>query len=109
MAITVTAVNDGPTAADDAYKTAEETVLTVAARGVLGNDSDPDGDPMSAVVGSGLEPRHCDLNANGSFSYTPPGNFRGSDSFTYRASEAAGLEPGHRDDHRHRRQRRNRL
>ena len=44
VTITVTAVNDAPVAADDAYTTAEDTALTVAAPGVLGNDSDPDGD-----------------------------------------------------------------
>src|SRR5215211_6745947 len=47
---TTTVPNRAPTAAADAYSTAEDTHLTVAAPGVLGNDTDPDGDSLSAVV-----------------------------------------------------------
>ena len=54
---------------------------------MLGNDSDPDGDPLSAVLVIGTEPRHPHPNANGSFTYTPAANYHGSDSFTYRASD----------------------
>jgi VCBS repeat-containing protein len=87
VTLTVTAVNDAPTAVDDAYSTAEDTALTVAAPGVLANNTDPDGDTLSAVAGSG--PSHGTLshNADGSFTYTPTANFNGSDSFTYRASD----------------------
>jgi VCBS repeat-containing protein len=87
VTITVTPVNDSPVAAADAYSTAEDTALTVPAPGVLGNDSDPDGDSLSAVVAS--QPSHgtLALNASGSFSYTPAANFNGTDSFTYRASD----------------------
>jgi VCBS repeat-containing protein len=91
VTITITATNDRPTAADDAYTTAEDTALTVDAPGVLGNDTDPDGDRLSGVAGSG--PSHGTLtrNTNGSFIYTPAANFNGTDSFTYRASDG-GLE-----------------
>ena len=41
--------------------TAEDTVLTVAAPGVLGNDSDPDGDPLTAVLVTG--PSHGSLTS----------------------------------------------
>ncbi len=87
VAITVTAVNDVPVAAGDAYTTAEDTVLTVPAPGVLGNDSDPDGDPLTAALVTGPSHGSLSLNANGSFSYTPAADFAGSDSFTYRASD----------------------
>jgi VCBS repeat-containing protein len=87
VTITITATNDAPTAADDAYSTAEDTALTVAAPGVLGNDSDPDGDTLSAVLAS--EPSHgtLTLDADGSFIYTPAADYHGSDAFTYRASD----------------------
>ena len=39
-----TPVNDAPVAVNDAYATDEDTALTVAAPGVLGNDTDVDGD-----------------------------------------------------------------
>ena len=65
--------------------------MTVAAPGVLGNDSDPDGDSLHAVLGSGPSHGTLALNPDGSFTYTPAGNFNGGDSFTYRASDG-GLE-----------------
>jgi VCBS repeat-containing protein len=87
VTITVTATNDGPTATDDAYSTAEDTALTVAAPGVLANDTDPDGDTLSAVAGSGPSHGTLSRNADGSFTYTPAADYNGSDSFTYRASD----------------------
>ena len=87
VSVLLNSTNQAPTAADDGYSTAEDTTLTVAAPGVLGNDSDPDGDTLSAVVGSGPSHGTLTLNADGSFSYTPVANFSGSDSFTYRASD----------------------
>jgi VCBS repeat-containing protein len=87
VTLTVTATNDAPVAADDAYPTAEDTPLSVAAPGVIGNDSDPDGDALSAVVASGPSHGSLTLNANGSFTYTPAASFNGSDAFTYHASD----------------------
>jgi len=80
--------NTVPTAAADAYSTNEDVPLTVAAPGVLGNDSDPDGDPLTAVKLT--NPTHGTLTAfgaNGSFSYAPGADFNGSDSFTYAAND----------------------
>ncbi len=51
--ITVTAVNDAPVAVNDSYTTAEDTTLTVAAPGVLGNDSDIDSPTLTAVLVTG--------------------------------------------------------
>jgi VCBS repeat-containing protein len=76
-----------PVALDDSYTTAEDTPLIVAAPGVLANDSDPDGDPLAAVLVSGPAHGTLTLNANGAFTYTPAANFNGTDSFTYRASD----------------------
>jgi VCBS repeat-containing protein len=89
VTITITAANDGPTVADDAYTTAEDTALTMATPGVLGNDSDPDGDPLSALLVSGPGHGALALNADGSFTYSPAADFTGSDSFTYRASDGS--------------------
>jgi hypothetical protein len=50
VTITVRAYDDAPVAVDDEYTTQEDTPLTVAAPGVLGNDTDADGDPLIAVL-----------------------------------------------------------
>src|SRR2546430_437660 len=87
VSITITAVNDAPVAVNDGYTTAEDTALNVAAPGVLANDSDVDGDTLSAVLVS--QPTHgsLTLNSNGSFSYVPAANYNGPDSFTYKAHD----------------------
>ena len=74
-------------ATDDAYTTAEDTALTVAAPGVLTNDSDLDSTTLSAVVVTGPSHGTLTLNEDGSFTYTPTANLNGSDAFTYRASD----------------------
>jgi VCBS repeat-containing protein len=87
VAITVTAVNDAPVAAGDSYSTNEDTALTIAAPGVLGTDSDVDGNPLTAVLVTGVANGTLALDADGSVSYTPHANFNGTDSFTYKASD----------------------
>ena len=82
--------NRPPVASNDTYTVAEGGTLNVPAPGVLTNDSDPDGDPITAVLVSG--PAHASsfaLNANGSFTYVHDGSETTSDSFTYRASDGA--------------------
>src|SRR6185437_12906686 len=53
VSLTVTAVNDAPVAGSDSYTTAEDTPLSVAASGVLSNDTDVDGDALHTVLVSG--------------------------------------------------------
>jgi VCBS repeat-containing protein len=74
-------------AGDDFFATMQDTALSVAAPGVLANDSDADGNPLSASKLA--DPSHgtVTLNANGSFTYTPAAGFNGTDSFSYRASD----------------------
>ena len=87
MLSVVAGSNHPPTAVNDAYSTNEDTPLNQAASGVLGNDTDSDGDPLTAVKVT--DPGHgtVTLNANGSFTYTPAANYYGSDSFTYKAND----------------------
>jgi VCBS repeat-containing protein len=82
--------NRPPVAADDAYTVAEGGTLSVPTPGVLINDSDPDGDPITAVLVTG--PAHASsftLNPNGSFNYVHDGSETTSDSFTYRAFDGS--------------------
>ncbi len=79
--------NVAPTASDDAYSTFDDLDLQVAAPGVLGNDGDADGDPLSAVLVSSPSNGSLTLDADGSFVYSPDAGFIGSDSFTYKATD----------------------
>src|SRR5205085_790615 len=74
-------------AAGDSYSTNEDTPLVVPAPGVLGNDTDVDGDAMSAILVAGPSHGTLTLSSDGSFTYTPSPNFNGSDSFTYKVSD----------------------
>jgi uncharacterized delta-60 repeat protein len=76
-----------PTAANDAFATSENATLTVGAPGILTNDSDPDGDTLTAVLVSGPSHGSLTLNSNGSFTYQAAANFSGTDSFTCQASD----------------------
>lgn len=85
--LTISGVNDAPISVADAYSTDENVALTVAASGVLSNDSDPEGNSLSAVLVTGPTHGSLTLNANGSFTYTPDAGFTGVDSFSYRAND----------------------
>jgi VCBS repeat-containing protein len=77
--------NQAPVGTNDAYTVAENEALIVPAPGVLANDSDPDADPLTAVLVTGPAHGQLSLAANGSFTYTPDTNFTGLDTFTYQA------------------------
>ena len=86
---TVTNTNRAPTANDDAYPVDEDQALGVAAPGVLGNDTDLDADPLTAVlVTPPSQAATFMLNPDGSFTYIPTSNWNGIDTFTYRATDA---------------------
>ena len=63
--------------------------LTVAATGLLANDTDVNGDPLTAIKVT--DPSHgtVTVNADGSFTYTPVTGYTGSDSFGQRPRDSA--------------------
>ena len=78
-----------PVANNDAYTVVHDHALTIAAPGVLFNDTDPAGLPLTAVPETAITTQHggtVALDADGSFTYTPPAGYYGPDSFTYDAS-----------------------
>jgi hypothetical protein len=87
VTIKVGQADQPPVAADDSYTAAENTTLTVSAPGVLGNDSDPDGDTVSAVLVGSPSNGTLAMNPDGSFIYVPTAGFFGTDSFTYEAND----------------------
>lgn len=89
ISIAVTPVNDPPTATADSFVTTAPGPLVVAAPGLLGNDLDADGQPLTAVKLADPANGSVTLNADGGFTYTPRPGFAGSDSFTYQASDGS--------------------
>ena len=80
--------NQAPAAVGDGYNVDEDGTLNITAgNGVLANDSDPDGDSMTAIKVDGPSHGTLTLNTNGSFSYVPSANYNGPDSFTYKVSD----------------------
>ncbi|HJQ28688.1 MAG TPA: tandem-95 repeat protein, partial [Rubrobacter sp.] len=89
---TTVAANRSPNAVNDTYSVNEDQTLTVpdGSTDVLSNDSDPDGDSLSATVNTQPSNGTLNLNSNGSFTYTPGANFNGTDSFKYTVSDGKG-------------------
>jgi hypothetical protein len=104
-------------ALDDTYGVAENGSLSIDKPGVLANDTtvpppllgatpDANGNlsgqpgspianlPLMATLLTGTQSGDLTLNADGSFSYKPHGNFVGADTFTYRASVVTSTPPG---------------
>lgn len=82
--------NRSPVAGDDAITVDEggtATVLDSGAASVLANDSDPDGDPLTAAVLSGPAHGTLALAADGTFSYAHDGSETTADGFTYAACD----------------------
>ena len=79
-----------PTAVDDAYDLATlGGTLTVSTRGVLNNDSDPNSQPLSAILVSNPQHGTLTLNANGGFTYVHDGSGASQDQFRYKASNGS--------------------
>ncbi|WP_425404062.1 Ig-like domain-containing protein [Hwanghaeella sp.] len=112
LSLTISGVNDGPTAADDDVTASEDLALNgnVLADNGNGADSDPDnGDTLTVTAVNGnpasvgspvtlLSGALLTLNASGTFVYDANGQFEflnsgeiASDSFTYTIEDASGV------------------
>jgi hypothetical protein len=90
FAIAVAAANAAPVAVGDGYQMVQGGKLTVAAPGVLANDSDANGDALTAELAAAPASGTLTLNANGGFTYAPATSFTGTATFSYRARDARG-------------------
>ncbi|MCU1410904.1 MAG: hypothetical protein JWR04_1611 [Rhodoglobus sp.] len=81
-----------PVGADDYYSIAQGGTVTVAAPGILANDTDPEGDALH--VGNSFGYNGADfvqVNLDGSFQFTPSPNFYGEASFAYYPADDLSL------------------
>jgi VCBS repeat-containing protein len=84
--------NLAPTATTDQYGATAGTLFSVdAIDGALGNDTDPEGAPLTAQLMAGPAHGVLDFNADGSFTYLADAGFEGVDSFAYVAIDSEGV------------------
>jgi VCBS repeat-containing protein len=112
VTIGVSDINESPIAGGDTYNALGNTQLRVAgaegsgllgitaATNVLANDSDPDTNPafnhlqLTAASGTSANGGDYSLLSDGSFTYTPPAGFTGTDTFTYTLTDGANTATG---------------
>jgi VCBS repeat-containing protein len=90
ITVSATASNGAPVAVADSYTTNEGQTLNVGAgNGVLDNDTDPDGDRLTAFLVSGPSSGTLTLQPNGGFNFAAAAGFVGTVTFTYEAGDGA--------------------
>jgi VCBS repeat-containing protein len=83
--------NQLPVGVNDSYNVAKgKTLDQTAGQGVLANDSDADGDTLTAVLVQSPTRGILTLNDDGSFTYVHDGSEETTDTFTYAASDGKG-------------------
>ena len=79
--------NSPPVATGDTASTTSNTPVTI---NVLGNDTDPNGDPLTVTRATAPAHRAAVVNANQTITYTPANGYSGADSLTYSISDGQG-------------------
>ena len=90
VSVTVTGTNDPPVANNDNIivpLNGTATTLDNGQTSVIANDSDPDGDVLTATLVSSPSFGTLTLNPGGTFSYTQNGTLNSGDSFTYTVTD----------------------
>lgn len=96
VTVTIQPVNDNPVAVDDPFSVDEDTAVTITFAELIVNDFHPDGASVSFSVVD-----IDSISANGGliteedvgvYTYTPPENYYGTDSFTYLLRDQRNLE-----------------
>jgi hypothetical protein len=86
-------VDGPPLARNDVYKvtpnggTLSDSIALVTSPNVLDNDFDPEQQTLQALLRTGTTHGSLNLNADGTFQYTPEAGFLGVDAFSYVASD----------------------
>jgi len=83
VSLIIQPVNDSPNASNDSYSTPANTVLSIAAPGVLSNDTDIDSIALTTSLVVAAAHGDITLDPDGSFEYNPDTDYSGGDSFSY--------------------------
>ncbi|MDP2524432.1 cadherin-like domain-containing protein, partial [Neptunomonas phycophila] len=83
-------MNDGPDAIDDSFNGEEDVPYTMTANDLLGNDTDPDSDPLTITEVSNPTNGTVVLNADGTVTFTPDENFNGEATYEYTITDGNG-------------------
>jgi large repetitive protein len=86
LTLTVQSVNDVPSVLNDAFTVQEDQSLTA---NVSLNDSDIESSALIYSVIQNTAVGNLSLQPTGAFTYAPPANFNGVQTFVYRACDAA--------------------
>jgi VCBS repeat-containing protein len=92
VTFTIVPVNQPPVAKPSTFSTPFNVTLSVPAPGVLASASDPENDPMTASVKAMPSHGTLTLGSNGSFVYDPAPQFKGTDTFSYIATDSHGAK-----------------
>ncbi|PWN07633.1 hypothetical protein DDZ15_05090 [Rhodohalobacter mucosus] len=93
--VTIAVENQPPVANDDSYTTRPGTDLIVdAATGLLANDTDPDGDPLTVQSIEAPANGVINIATDGSFTYTPDAGFAGTETLTYTITDGTATATG---------------
>ncbi|MET3925244.1 DUF4082 domain-containing protein [Devosia sp. 2618] len=91
--LTIAAAPNRPPVAgnDSGYTTAQGQALQIAAAALLGNDTDPDGDPLTITGVSGAANGTVAFNAQTNIvTFTPNAGYTGAASFNYAVADGRG-------------------
>jgi hypothetical protein len=90
--LTIADDDETPVATGESYTTAEDTAFDLAAPGLLANDTDGDGDPLTVVLVNGPSHGTLTLGAGGALRYVPAPNWNGVDTLSYKLRDPGGNE-----------------
>ncbi|MFB6248291.1 MAG: cadherin-like domain-containing protein [Salinibacter sp.] len=81
-----------PVAQADSFAATEDQTLSISdpASGVLANDSDPEGDDLTASLFRTPQHGSLSFSGDGTFEYTPDPDYNGADRFVYVAADPSG-------------------
>nr|MBA2564658.1 tandem-95 repeat protein [Gemmatimonadota bacterium] len=89
VTVQVQSDNSPPEANDDVTVTSEDSPVTT---NVVGNDTDPDGDPLDVTFCSGAEKGTVSVTGSSSCTYAPAADYNGPDGYDYGVSDGRGGE-----------------